>query len=198
MSEKLYLNAQGLLEDSWELAARVIEDGFCPDFIIAIWRGGAPIGIAVQEMLAYFGVASDHIAIRTSSYSGIDERSDNVRVHGLNYLVKNIAADDRLLIVDDVFDTGYTIKAVIHELRRRARRNTPNDIRVAVPWYKPTHNQTARVPDYYIHTTDRWLKFPHSLEGLTEDEIQAHRPELFNVLAPVLPRAGRRDRGHEG
>ncbi|MDE0460584.1 MAG: hypothetical protein OXI15_25135, partial [Chromatiales bacterium] len=102
----LYIGAQELLEDAFELGARVLESGFRPSFIVAIWRGGAPIGIAVQELLDYFGVESDHIAIRTSSYSGIDGRSSAVRVHGLNYLLKNIERDDRLLIVDDVFDTG--------------------------------------------------------------------------------------------
>lgn len=186
MSEKLYISAQELLEDSWALAAKIIENGFKPDYIIAIWRGGAPIGIAVQEMLAYWGIAADHIAIRTSSYSGIDERSDEVRVHGLNYLVKNVNEEDSLLIVDDVFDTGLTIEAVIAELRHKARSNTPHDIRVAVPWFKPPHNRTQREPDYYIHTTERWLKFPHSLEGLTLEEIKANRPAFYGIIEPVL------------
>ena len=110
----LYIGAQALLEDAFELGARVLESGFRPSFIVAIWRGGAPIGIAVQELLDYFGVESDHIAIRTSSYSGIDGQASEVRVHGLNYLLKNIERDDRLLIVDDVFDTGRTIEAVIY------------------------------------------------------------------------------------
>ena len=85
-----YIGAQELLEDAFELGARVLESGFRPSFIVAIWRGGVPIGIAVQELLDYFGVESDHIAIRTSSYSGIDGRASEVRVHGLNYLLKNI------------------------------------------------------------------------------------------------------------
>ena len=70
MSEKLYLSAQGLLEDAFRLAAMVLHSGFEPTFITAIWRGGAPIGIAVQEFIQYHGVDCDHIAIRTSSYSG--------------------------------------------------------------------------------------------------------------------------------
>ena len=66
----LYIGAQELLEDAFELGARVFESGFRPSFIVAIWRGGAPIGIAVQELLDYLGVETDHIAIRTSSYTG--------------------------------------------------------------------------------------------------------------------------------
>ena len=106
MSEKLYLTTQGQLEDSFRLGSQVLKSGFKPKFIIAIWRGGAPIGIAVQEILEYFGNKTDHIAIRTSSYSGIEKRAGDVRVHGLNYLIKNIRHTDPLLIVDDVFDTG--------------------------------------------------------------------------------------------
>ena len=183
MSEKLYISAQSLLEDSFWLGAKIIKSHFRPSVIVAIWRGGAPVGIAVQELLNYFGISTDHIAIRTSSYSsGIDERRDSIRIHGLNYLIKRISDHDRLLIVDDVFDTGHTIEAVISDLRQKARLNAPKDIRVAVPYYKPSRNQTGRVPDYYMHETERWIKFPHSLEGLSEAEISAHRPDIYGTI----------------
>ncbi len=186
MVEKVYLSAQGLLEDSFRLGAQVLESGFRPTVIIAIWRGGSPIGIAVQEILAYAGIDTDHIAIRTSSYHGIDGRSNEIRIHGMNYLVKTVRHGDRLLIVDDVFDTGFTIDAVIAHLREKARLNTPEDIRVAVPYYKPTRNQTDRVPDYYLHETQAWLKYPHSLEGLSVEEVAAHRPALYEIIKPCL------------
>ena len=183
MSEKLYLSAQNLLEDAFRLGAMVLESGFKPTMMIAIWRGGVPIGIAVQELLAYYGVETDHIAIRTSSYSGIDGRSHEVRVHGMNYLIKHVQSKDKLLIVDDVFDTGFTIDAVIEHLSAKARLNTPEEIRVAVPYYKPSRNQTQRVPEYYLHETERWIKFPHSLEGLSAEEIEANRPALQHILS---------------
>lgn len=187
MSAKLYLTAQGLLEDSYKLAAQVLDSGFRPTFMIAVWRGGAPIGIAVQEYLDYHGVETDNIAIRTSSYQGIDNQAKEVKVHGLNYLVKNVKHEDSLLIVDDVFDSGRSIEAIINELQRRARLNTPHDIRVAVPYYKPHRNQTDRVPDYYIHETAAWLKYPHSLEGLSAEEIRDNRPELYDIIKDHLP-----------
>ncbi len=183
MSSKRYLSAEQLLLDSFHLAGRVFSSGFAPTVIIAIWRGGVPIGIAVQEFLAYCGIQTDHIAIRTSSYgTGIDEKLDGIRVHGLNYLVKNVTAEDKLLIVDDVFDTGRTVDAVICRLSELARLNTPSEIRVAVPYYKPTRREVDRVPDYFLEETDAWLMYPHSLEGLTVDEIREHRPALFEVI----------------
>ncbi len=179
--EKIVLAAQDLLEDSFRLGLNVLESGFEPTMIIAIWRGGTPVGMAVQEILAYCGVESDHIAIRTSSYSGTERRGEVV-VHGLNYIIKKICYDDRVLIVDDVFDTGHTIAAVIAELRRRARGNTPDDIRVAVPWYKPARNETEATPDYFIHETDAWLVFPHELDSLTPAELQAERPRIAKII----------------
>ena len=80
MSEKQYLSADELLIHSFQLAERVLLSGFEPTMIIAIWRGGVPIGIAVQEFLAFCGVETDHIAIRTSSYdAGIDQRLGGIR-----------------------------------------------------------------------------------------------------------------------
>lgn len=186
MSDKVYLGAQELLEDSFRLAARVIASGFRPTLMVAIWRGGAPVGVAVQELLAYRGIETDHIAIRTSSYQGIDGRSSEIRIHGVNYLIKHMRHEDALLIVDDVFDTGSTIDAVIRHIEEKARRNTPRDIRVAVPYFKPSRNLTDRRPDYYLHETESWLKYPHSLEGLTLEEIARHRPELHAIIAPRL------------
>lgn len=184
---KVYLTAQGLLEDSFALAKLVLDSGFAPTFIIAIWRGGVPIGIAVQEYLDYHGISSNHIAIRTASYTGIGQQAREVKVFGLNYLVKHVKYDDRLLIVDDVFDTGRSVEAIIDELRNKARQNTPEQIRIAVPYYKPSRRQTTLAPDYVIHETTDWLKYPHSLEGLSPEEIQQHRPEIYQIIKDHLP-----------
>ena len=182
--DKIAISAQDLLEDSIELGIRILESGFEPTMIIAIWRGGTPVGMALQETLSYCGIEADHIAIRTSSYTGGDQRG-HVAVHGLNYIIKKICHDDRVLIVDDVFDTGNTIKAVIEELKKRARDNTAEDIRVAVPWFKPSRNETDLVPDYFLRETDEWLVFPHELDALSPDELEQHRPEIARIVHGV-------------
>ena len=185
---KVVLSAQDLLEDSFRLGLDVLESGFKPTMIIAIWRGGTPVGMAVQEILAYCGVESDHIAIRTSSYICVDQRG-SVAVHGLNYIIKKICHDDRVLIVDDVFDTGNTIVAVLEELTKRARGNTPDDIRVAVPWFKPSRNETSIVPDYFLRETAEWLVFPHELDALSPEELRHHRAEIAGIIDGVKTRA---------
>ena len=186
MSDKLYLSAQEFLLDSFRLGMQVLASRFVPTFIVAIWRGGTPVGIAVQECLHYYGVSTNHIAIRTSSYQGIDQRSATVRIHDMAYLIDTLCHDDRLLIVDDVFDTGQTISRVLEEIRTRARRNAPQMIRVAATYYKPSRNQTSRAPDYFVRETDKWLKFPHSLEGLSLADIHTHRPALYDIVRKAL------------
>jgi len=182
MAEKQYIKAQDLLDDSFRLGLKVLDSGFKPDFIVGIWRGGTPVGIAVQELFEHNGIATDHIAIRTSSYEGIERRGKVIRVHGLNYIIEKADAAHGLLIVDDVYDTGLSIQAVIDALNRLSRRNTPQDIRVATVFFKPGNNRTDRRPDYYIHETDKWLVFPHELEGLSPEEIALHKPEIARVI----------------
>lgn len=189
--EKIFISADKLLRDSLELARRVVASGMRPTFLVAIWRGGAPIGITVQEVLEYHSIHADHIAIRTSSYSGIDERQKTVRVHATDYLVSRLSAEDELLIVDDVFDSGHSLEAVIDDLTRRCRRNLPEKIRIATVYYKPERRRTALMPDFFVHETSHWLVFPHELQGLTREEILAHKPvEPAFLDASAAPKPG--------
>jgi hypoxanthine phosphoribosyltransferase len=174
--EKVFVSAESLLRDSLELGLQVMRSGFNPSFLVGIWRGGASIGICVQEVLEYNGVDCDHIAIRTSSYQGVDNPARAVRVHAIDYLVSRLTFEDRLLLIDDVFDSGRSLEAVIAELRKRCRRNLPEHIRIATVYYKPSRNRSSLNPDYYVRSTDQWLVFPHELQGLTREEILAHKP----------------------
>lgn len=183
--EKVFISAESLLRDSIELAMRIVRSGFRPTFLAAVWRGGAPVGITVQEALEYHGIQTDHIAIRTSSYSGIDQQSKVVRVHAMNYLVSRLSFEDQLLIIDDVFDSGRSLEAVIAELRRRCRRNLAAEIRIATVYYKPDRNRSSLKPDYYVRATNGWLVFPHELQGLTREEILEHKPVDDGFFAPV-------------
>ena len=184
--EKQFIQAKELLEDSFKLAWQVYESGYRPNYIVGVWRGGAPIGIAVQELLHVLGIKSDHIAIRTSYYTGIDKTDDEVQVHGLSYIIKKIESEDRVLIVDDVHDTGMSIDKVISTIKVACKKNTP-EIKIATPYFKPTKNKTNREPDFFIHETDRWLVFPHELDGLTIDEMINQKPALEKIIDKIVP-----------
>lgn len=188
--EKLYISEDALIQDSFRLGVQIFQSGYRPDFVVGIWRGGSTVGIYVQECLQHLGVETDHIAIRTSyqglpTYQAMINDHANIKVHGLQYLLENLNHDNRLLIVDDVYSSGLSIKAVIDQLSSRAKRNLPQQIKVATPWFKPQKVQSGRVPDYYINTTDKWLVLPYELMGLSKEEIYQNKPGLQAILESV-------------
>ena len=174
MADKQYLSANGLLDDSFALGRMVLESKFNPTFIVGIWRGGSPIAIAVHELFSYVGIETKHCAIQTSSYDGMEQKRA-VTVTGMDYLVEHITPADRLLIVDDVFDTGLSLKAVLADITARCVGNHPAEIKTATVYYKPLKNETNIAPDYYCHETDKWLVFPHELKGCSVEEIARHK-----------------------
>ena len=192
-----FIAANDLLQDSFQLAANIYEAGFKPDFLVGLWRGGSAVGIAVQEGLDYFGVKTDHIAIRTSytgarSYSQMVDKGESIRVHGLQYLLENLCSHHSMLIVDDVYSTGSSVTAVINQLARKTRRNLPHDIRIGTVWYRPTE-KTLRVPEYYVHETRDWLVLPYELSGFSITELTENRPEMADLLRRLAPHVKTQD-----
>lgn len=188
MQEKLYVTESDLLHDAYRLGVKVAQSGFRPTFIVGLWRGGSVVGISVQECLQYLDIPTDHISIRTS-YRGlstyqqmVDNPQTEIRIHGTQYLLETLNREDGLLIVDDVFSSGLTTGAVLARLQHRLKNNMPEQVRIAVPWYKPKMNRTDIKPDYYLHTTDQWLVMPYELSGLTRDEIAANKPWMLPIL----------------
>ena len=191
---KRFVAADDLLRDSFQLAASIAASGFRPDFLVGLWRGGSAVGIAVQEGLHYLGIETDHIGIRTSyrgapSYDEMVNKADGIRVHGLQYLLENLCAHHSMLIVDDVYGTGSSVKAVIDQLTAKTRRNLPHDIRIGTVWYRPGP-KTGRVPDYFVHETSDWLVLPYELAGASLDELRENRPELRDILDRLEPLLG--------
>ena len=121
--EKTFVSAEDLLQDSFELALRIHESEFRPSFILGVWRGGAPVGIAVQEVLETLDCPTNHFAIRTSSYGARttsfdgDEVLPEVQVMGLQHVVDMVNAKDRLTknyVQIRKFDRGIANLALKH------------------------------------------------------------------------------------
>ena len=179
---KIFLSADQLLAESYRLGLAVFESGFRPDLLVGIWRGGAPVAIAIHELLHYLGHDCDHMPVRTSSYAGIGRRSHAVSVAGVNCLPA-LTAGKKILLVDDVFDTGLSIQRLISELEQQAEGKL--DIRIATVYYKPANNRTSLTPDLFLHRTDDWLVFPHELDDLPLDEVMAHKPAIAEIAEDV-------------
>lgn len=181
-TNQYYISADEMLQDSYRLGMDVYQSGFLPTYVVGIWRGGTPVAIAVHELLEYLGVHARHQAIQTLSYTGVGTRSE-VKAYGLEELASNLRRNDRLLLVDDVHDTGLSMEHVIAELRSLCAEECP-DIRAATLWFKPGNNKTEHnvEPDYYLRCTEDWLVFPHELQGFSLDELRASKPALVDVM----------------
>ncbi|MEZ5450514.1 MAG: phosphoribosyltransferase family protein [Thiolinea sp.] len=186
--DKLFLDEQTLILDFFRLGVQIFESGFRPTFIVGLWRGGSSVGIYVQECLQTLGVETNHISVRTS-YRGqpyyqqmLAEEGAGIRVHGTQYLLESLNAEDALLIVDDVFSSGRSLEAVLKRLQRQLKRNMPQQVRLATLWQRSQRNETSLQPDYVLHQTEDWLVFPYEMSGLSREEIAAHKPWLLPLL----------------
>jgi hypoxanthine phosphoribosyltransferase len=132
-----------------ELAALVVADGFEPTVLLAIARGGLLVGGAVSYALGL----KNCCVINVEYYTGVDERLDvPVILPPALHLVD--LSDQRLLVVDDVADTGETLRLVADTIRAHAA-----EVRTAVLYEKP--RSVVRC-DYVWRRTDRWIDFPWS------------------------------------
>ena len=176
MSEKIFLTPDQLINDSFILAKQIYDSGFEPDIIIVLWRGGTPVGMAVHEFLLYNGVKSYHTVIKTESYTGIGTRAE-VRVEHIDALLSTVKNNSKVLVVDDIFDSGHTM----HKVNELLQAKTPN-IKLATLYYKPNANQTDLTPDFFVTETEQWIVFPHELMDLTPEEIEKKDPRISALL----------------
>lgn len=138
-------------EASRQLACAVADDGFVPDLILSIARGGMFVAGALGYALT---VKNIHL-MNVEYYTGIDERLPLPVVLPPTPELVNLE-HARVLVADDVADTGHTL-ALVHEFCR----GKVGDVRAAVLYQKP-----ASVIDceYAWARTDRWIDFPWSSE----------------------------------
>ncbi len=176
MAEKEYISANELVRDSFLLASRIYESGYRPDVILVLWRGGTPVGVVVHEFLLYKGVETYHTAVKAVSYTGIEKRTMPVIEH-MDAVLERIDAGARVLVVDDIFDTGNTLKEVSACLRGKV-----SDVRFATLYYKEGTNETDIEPDFYLRKTRDWIVFPHELMDLTLDEIRSKDAFVYNLV----------------
>ena len=177
--DKHYLTADDYLRDVWRLGAAIRKSEWRPDILIALWRGGAPVGIAVHEFLKVSGWDVRHIPLKCTSYTGIGENAGNVEFVCGDLVLSMIRKGDKVLVVDDVFDTGKTAAAVKAKMDALGAES-----RMACVYWKPEKNVTSLQPDYFTRDVGReWIVFPHEIEGLTPDEIRTKAP----LLAALLP-----------
>jgi hypoxanthine phosphoribosyltransferase len=182
---KRFIDANEMQRLSEDLAMQVAGNGFRPTFLIGLWRGGAQPGVVVQEFLQRAqGTKIDHVAVRTSSRdSKTGDALADTAIHGTDYILSKITEEDRVLVVDDVWDSGRTGVAFKVFCRTKLGPRFPAEFKIATIFYKPEKNKyLPEKPDFFVEATDEWLVFPHELEGLSDAEIRKHRPHAAFLL----------------
>lgn len=150
-ADKEILTWEGFGAATRELAQTIVDSGFVPEIVIAVARGGMVPGGALTYALDV--KLTD--AINVEFYTGIAQTlPDPVLLAPL--LDTESIKGKRLLVVDDVVDSGRTMQLVIELLSGYGA-----DVRSAVLYTKPT---TVIEPDFSWRNTDRWIAFPWSAE----------------------------------
>jgi len=162
-----------MLRDSFDLAKRIYDSGYRPDLMLALWRGGAPVGMAVHEFFRYKGLEMRHAVLKAESYTGIEERTDP-QVEGIDDFLYMLKKDMKVLVVDDISDTGATLKKICELIVSRTR-----NVKIATLYMK---ENGALEPDYFLKKVSGWVVFPHEIAGLSPDEIRKKDEFIYRLL----------------
>ena len=184
MTAKVFVRSDDLVRDSFTLAKKIFDSGFRPNVLLVLWRGGPPVGIVVHEFLLYKGIETYHTVVKAESYTGIETRREP-RIEDLDRVLERVSADDKVLVVDDIFDSGCTVRQVRAAVMRKSA-----EVRVATLYMRRNANQTDFVPDYVQEETSQWIVFPHELMDLSLEEIRAKDAYVYELLVDGEPAAG--------
>lgn len=180
---KTYISADEYLRDIWRLAAGIRGSGWRPDVLIGLWRGGAPAAIAVHEFLKVSGWEVSHEPLKCSSYTGIGQNEGEVEFFGGDAVFVGLRPGVRVLVVDDIFDTGKTAAAI-----RPRILGLGAEMRLACVYWKSLANQTSLSPDYFARDVGGdWIVFPHEIEGLSGGEVLEKDRFLAGLLGQFSP-----------
>ncbi len=197
---KEFLSYNTVRNNALKLAYRIYKDGFIPDIIYVSLRGGAYLGNVMSE---YFKALKQdqrpvfYAAVVACSYIDI-HKNDNVRIDGWTYSPEFLRNGDKVLLVDDIYDTGRTINYLASVILGKGIPR--QDLKIAVHDFKIVHyrgEQPAIKPDYWCRRhelfqpdEDSWIHYmSHELMGLTDQEMEDHYfsedPELREVLEAI-------------
>jgi len=128
-----------------ELAEKIRESGFKPDMIVGVSRGGWPPARVMSDLLDNTNLANVRVEFYIDVYKTIREPVITQQV--------SVSAKDKcVLVVDDVTDSGKSLRLVCEELLKEAR-----EVRTATLYHKPW---SCFRPDFYARETDAWIIFP--------------------------------------
>jgi len=194
---KEFLQFDTVRNNALKLAFRINNDRFIPDVIYVSLRGGAYMGNVISE---YFKIVHKgarpvyYAAVVAHSYTGVAQ-SGKVRIDGWTYSPEHLRVGDKVLLVDDIFDSGKTVNCIAQVILDKGIPR--GDLKIAVHDYKyfiDKPDQLPIHPDYWcrkheksINDEEHWIHYmSHELVGLSGDEAAEnyykHDPELRRVM----------------
>lgn len=193
---KHFLPYSTVRNDALKLAKQIFDDGFMPDIIYVPLRGGAYMGNVFSEFFKLVNTRDRPVfyaAVVARSYTDIHE-SGKVRIDGWTYDPEYLRTGDKVLFVDDIFDTGRTLNHLVECILDKGLPR--KDVKIAVHDYKIAKYRDAPsiTPDYWWNKmivdkpeNDSWIHYlSHELEGLTDSEIEeqylSQDPDLEEVF----------------
>ncbi|OQX29869.1 MAG: phosphoribosyl transferase [Spirochaeta sp. LUC14_002_19_P3] len=195
--KKDFISADTVRNNALQLAKRIYDDGFIPDIIYVSLRGGAFLGNIISEFFKIINPNEKPVfyaAVVARSYMNIQQQ-ECVQIDGWTYSPNYLRSGDRVLFVDDIYDTGKTISYLADCVM--AKGLPREHIKIAVHDYKRSaiEKQTPIQPDYWcreLKTDGTWIHYlSHELEGLSAEEIQQYYlnpyPELNEVFSALFP-----------
>ena len=176
---KYFVDADQFLLDSFRLAKIIYDSGYKPDAIVGLWRGGAIPTFATDEIFRFNKTNVPCYPLKTEAYAG-NHLNKKIKIFGIRDTLKKIEKGSKLLLVDDVFDTGSSLEKVVKRFSRKTR-----DIKIATIYYKPAKNKSRLIPDFYLQERNVWIVFPHELEGLELEEIKDKNEKIYDILTTL-------------
>lgn len=128
------------------LASKISSSGFSPDMIVGICRGGLVPARILSDILG----VRELFTIRVSFYTGVGKTAAAPKI--VQPLVERLEGK-RILLVDDVSDTGRSLIVAKEHLREMGAK----EVRVATLHFKP-HSKFR--PDFFVGETEAWLVYP--------------------------------------
>ena len=179
------------------------EDGFVPDVIYDSLRGGAYMANVMSEFYKLLALKEGktpvfYAAVVARSYSEVKCHAGHVDIDGWTYSPLTLQKGQKVLIVDDIFDTGMTVNALVKTVMESGIPR--EDIKVAVYDYKvPLYKKEEPLPiqpDYWCRkhilnspADERWILYTcHEFIGLTHDEVDEvyKDQEVREILHTIL------------
>lgn len=197
---KEFLPYDQVRNDAIKLGHKILQDGFIPDIIYSSLRGGAYMSNVISE---YFKLALRekkpvlYAAVVARSYTDVQQH-DAIRIDGWTYSPEYLRPGDKILLVDDIYDSGRTLNYLVEVLLQKGIPRS--DIKVVVHDFKNfTFRKTLPIkPDYWCRKfditkpeEDRWIHYmSHELVGLKKEELEEYYykqdGELRDILGPFF------------